>query len=51
MVVINIVYCIFKQFMFKGVLIVGDQSGSLHIWDLNTDSNERLVTAVLSLSV
>lgn len=31
--------CIFLQ----GELIVGDQSGAIHMWDLRTDHNEQLV--------
>ncbi|XP_076458828.1 target of rapamycin complex subunit lst8-like [Babylonia areolata] len=27
----------------QGELIVGDQSGSIHIWDLKTDNNEHLI--------
>ena len=27
----------------QGELFIGDQSGSIHIWDLKTDKNEHLV--------
>ena len=29
---------------FQGELIVGDQSGAIHMWDLKTDHNEQLVS-------
>ena len=29
--------------LFQGELIVGDQSGAIHMWDLKTDHNEQLV--------
>ncbi|KAI0208379.1 Target of rapamycin complex subunit lst8 [Lamellibrachia satsuma] len=39
----------------QGELLVGDQSGALHIWDLKTDHNERLMpepdAAVQSISI
>lgn len=28
----------------QGELILGDQSGLLHLWDLKTDHNEQLVS-------
>lgn len=28
----------------QATLIVGDQSGTVHVWDLSTDFNEQLVT-------
>lgn len=28
---------------FQAELIVGDQSGVIHIWDLKTDHNEQLI--------
>lgn len=30
-------------FVFQAELIVGDQSGVIHIWDLKTDHNEQLI--------
>lgn len=30
----------------QGELILGDQSGLLHLWDLKTDHNEQLVSVV-----
>ena len=30
--------------IFQGELIVGDQSGAIHMWDLKTDHNEQLVS-------
>jgi len=27
----------------QATLVVGDQSGTIHVWDLTTDSNEQLV--------
>ena len=27
----------------QATLIVGDQSGTIHVWDLTTDYNEQLV--------
>ena len=27
----------------QATLIVGDQSGTIHVWDLTTDHNEQLV--------
>ena len=35
--------CMF-DFMFQGELFIGDQSGSIHIWDLKTDKNVQLVS-------
>lgn len=29
--------------VFKAELIVGDQSGVIHVWDLKTDHNEQLI--------
>lgn len=29
--------------VFQAELIVGDQSGVIHIWDLKTDQNEQLI--------
>lgn len=29
--------------VFQAELIVGDQSGVIHIWDLKTDHNEQLI--------
>ena len=29
--------------MLQAELIVGDQSGVIHIWDLKTDHNEQLI--------
>ena len=29
----------------QATLIVGDQSGTVHVWDLTTDYNEQLVRA------
>lgn len=34
-------------FGHQGELIVGDQSGALHLWDLRSDHNEQLVSLVL----
>lgn len=34
----NALYCV-----FQAELIVGDQSGVIHIWDLKTDHNEQLI--------
>lgn len=31
----------------QGTLIVGDQSGTVHVWDLATDYNEQLVRVVV----
>ncbi|RLV73153.1 hypothetical protein DV515_00017202 [Chloebia gouldiae] len=31
------------QRIFQAELIVGDQSGAIHIWDLKTDHNEQLI--------
>lgn len=31
------------MYLFKAELIVGDQSGVIHIWDLKTDHNEQLI--------
>lgn len=31
------------QCCFQAELIVGDQSGVIHIWDLKTDHNEQLI--------
>lgn len=30
-------------YVFQAELIVGDQSGVIHIWDLKTDHNEQLI--------
>lgn len=30
-------------YLLKAELIVGDQSGVIHIWDLKTDHNEQLI--------
>ena len=30
----------------QGELLVGDQSGVIHIWDLRTDHNEQLVSSL-----
>jgi len=30
----------------QGELLVGDQSGVIHIWDLRTDHNEQLVRSL-----
>lgn len=30
----------------QGELILGDQSGLLHLWDLKTDHNEQLVSVL-----
>lgn len=30
----------------QGELILGDQSGLLHLWDLKTDHNEQLVSVI-----
>ncbi|KXJ27134.1 target of rapamycin complex subunit lst8 [Exaiptasia diaphana] len=39
----------------QGELIVGDQSGAIHMWDLRTDHNEQLIpdesASVLSISI
>jgi len=39
----------------QGELIVGDQSGAIHMWDLRTDRNEQLIpepdAAILSIAV
>ena len=35
--------------VFQGELIVGDQSGAIHMWDLKTDHNEQLVSKLTSL--
>ncbi|XP_025105800.1 target of rapamycin complex subunit lst8-like isoform X2 [Pomacea canaliculata] len=39
----------------QGELIVGDQGGSIHIWDLKTDNNENLIpepgAAIQSISI
>lgn len=35
----------------QGELILGDQSGLLHLWDLKTDHNEQLVSVVCYLNV
>ena len=33
--------------LFQGELIVGDQSGAIHMWDLKTDHNEQLVRKII----
>lgn len=39
----------------QGELIVGDQSGAIHMWDLKTDHNEQLIpesdASILSISI
>ena len=30
--------------LLQGELFIGDQSGSIHIWDLKTDNNEQFVS-------
>ena len=30
-------------FLFQGELFIGDQNGSIHVWDLKTDNNEQVV--------
>lgn len=39
----------------QGELIVGDQSGAIHMWDLRTDHNEQLIpepdAAILSIAI
>ena len=35
----------------QATLIVGDQSGTIHVWDLTTDHNEQLVRVVTTLRV
>ena len=32
----------------QATLIVGDQSGTIHVWDLSTDHNEQLVSTALT---
>lgn len=34
---------LFHVFSLQAELIVGDQSGVIHIWDLKTDHNEQLI--------
>ncbi|XP_053381816.1 target of rapamycin complex subunit lst8-like [Mercenaria mercenaria] len=34
---------IILRLQFQGELFIGDQSGSIHIWDLKTDKNEQLI--------
>ena len=34
-------------FFVQGELIVGDQTGAIHMWDLRTDHNEQLVSGKL----
>lgn len=34
---------LYVMHVFQAELIVGDQSGVIHIWDLKTDHNEQLI--------